>query len=190
MEMSPKEVAECIRRVGTGVRRVVFTGGEPTIQQRSIIQVMDDIWASELDEEADWQFEIETNGTISLEYALAKELDNINCSPKMANSGNSLANRFKPEVIKDLMLCREKFGLELIFKFVVGKESAGKDLKEIRKWQIDCKVPSELIYLMPEGITADKITEGTRKLFEVAREHGYKLSTRLHILLWGNKRAV
>ena len=43
---------------------------------------------------------------------------------------------------------------------------------------------------MPEGVTADKITEGARFLAEVCKVRGFNLAMRLHVLLWGHTRGT
>ena len=43
---------------------------------------------------------------------------------------------------------------------------------------------------MPEGIESQKIIEGTRELIEKYSKSGYNISTRLHIILYNNKKKV
>jgi len=183
MEMTPEEMEIEIRRVAGKLRRVVFTGGEPLLQQLEINKVIE-----LLERDGDyWYVEFETNGT--LEFKDIDMVDQINCSPKLASSGND-SSRHNKKVIKSYITASEKLHTIVNFKFVVGDNTFDEDIKEIRKWEKDIGCPRELIYLMPEGVEPDKILSGTRKLVEVCNKYGYKLSTRLQILLWGNKRGV
>ena len=111
----------------------------------------------------------------------------------MQNSGNSKERRDRPEVINQFLELAEivKGPERIIFKFVVGIDTFKEDLKEIRAWQKVYDVPNDMVYLMPEGIEPWQIIDGTKYLFENAcKKYGYKLSTRLQVLLYGNKRAV
>ena len=65
-----------------------------------------------------------------------------------------------------------------------------EDLEEINKWVLENEITPSLVYLMPEGLTRDKISSGTKMLEEKTKEHGYNVTTRLQILLHGDKRAI
>jgi organic radical activating enzyme len=165
---------------------VVFTGGEPAIQQIGIMKVIEEL---KKDGE-EWYFEIETNGPMPLIPPLAKHINQFNCSPKLESSGNLEKARNVPLAIAKLMEYGTEPGKGVCFKFVVFMESWEKDLAEIEKWRTQHNVPKEFIYLMPEGITADRIKEASLFLNEVAMTQGYQMSTRLQVLLYGDKRAV
>jgi 7-carboxy-7-deazaguanine synthase len=42
--------------------------------------------------------------------------------------------------------------------------------------------------VMPEGTTADVVLERGRALAEAVSARGWHLTTRLHVLLWGDER--
>jgi len=187
MKMTAKEVADSIIKSAGKIRRVVFTGGEPMLQQNDIAEVM----VLLLQHDPYWLFEFETNGTTLFQESLFEVKDvlafirNINCSPKLKSSGNS-GIRDNAIAIKSLL----DSTAHTTFKFVVAPETQEEDLKEIHEWRKKHHVPRYKIYLMPEGVSADRINKGTKKLFEVCRDTGYKLSTRLQVLLYNNDRAV
>ena len=52
------------------------------------------------------------------------------------------------------------------------------------------KLLPQRVYLMPEGIEEEQVINRSTKLAEACLEYGFKLSPRLQIILWGNKRAV
>ena len=183
LDMSVEEVVLAIHKAAGKIRRVVFTGGEPLLQQKNLIKVMNEL--EKTGEE--WFFEIETNGTILFDDNFI--VNQINCSPKLGSSGNLKASREKPEVIRDI-LEQGMFGLKICFKFVVGANTFKEDIKEIRMWEKENKVPRSLIYLMPEGITTEDVRKGTVELIDKCLKYGYKISTRLQVLLYGVKRAV
>ena len=43
---------------------------------------------------------------------------------------------------------------------------------------------------MSEGTQPQKLLEADRRLVEICKELNVNFTTRLHILLWGNKRGV
>jgi organic radical activating enzyme len=184
--MSPAEIAEYTNSIRQAHRSVVFTGGEPAIQQIGIIKVIEEL---KKDGE-EWYFEIETNGTLPLIPPLAAHINQFNCSPKLESSGNLEKARNVPLAIQKLMEYGTMPGKGVCFKFVVFMETWEKDLAEIEKWRLQHNVPKEFIYLMPEGITAERIKEASLFLNEVAMTQGYQMSTRLQVLLYGDKRAV
>ena len=46
------------------------------------------------------------------------------------------------------------------------------------------------VWVMPEGTTAEKLLDGFDALVERAARLGVNVSTRLHVLAFGNKRGV
>ena len=185
-EMTVDEVVEYIIKISNGVHSVVFTGGEPTLQQDDLAKV-----ATKLREyDPNWYFEIETNGTNPVKEALGNILNQINSSPKLVSSGNNPLAKNRPEAIKRLLEIHNTRKIGLCFKFVIMKEKWEQDLAEVKEWQKFHNVPSNLIFLMPEGTNIERIKESSVFLAEVAQREGFNLSTRLQILLYGEKRAV
>lgn len=185
--MTPEEVASYIKSVSRGHKNVVFTGGEPLIQQKDIQKVMGYLGE-------DWYSEIETNGTIILEEETSMVINQINCSPKLESSGNSKVLRHNPKAILSLI----RFTKTFCFKFVVRKETLQKDILEIENWVDEIErmygcykgYLRKFIYLMPEGINPQRIIDGLKDLNEIAQDKGFNVSPRLQILTYGEKRAV
>ena len=73
-----------------------------------------------------------------------------------------------------------------LFKFVVCNSS---DLAEVLALQGSFQIPSSRIYLMPEGRDVEALQERSLWLADICRDHGFRFSPRLHVLLWGNQRA-
>ena len=46
------------------------------------------------------------------------------------------------------------------------------------------------VWIMPEGIDAETITATLADLADIVVAKGYNLTTRMHVLAWGNKRGV
>jgi len=149
---------------------VVITGGEPLLQQRHLVPLLQAIRAR------GWRIEIETSGTILPTPETVELVDRFNVSPKLANSGVSIDRRRKPDVLRTL----HDTG-KAVFKFVVCEPD---DLDEIAELDV------QPVYVMPEGIDADTITARMQKLAEPVLARGWNLTPRLQVLLWGDRRGV
>ena len=85
---------------------VIWTGGEPTIKGHQVAIVnFHNYWRSITNPYAlnNLYNEIETNGTIVIEQPLLDHLEQINCSPKLANSGMTEKQRIVPAAIKSII---------------------------------------------------------------------------------------
>ena len=155
-------------------KRIVITGGEPLIQQREIIPLIDELGE-------DWVVEIETNGTMMPDDELMDRVQ-FNVSPKLANSENTETARIRPDVIRKLAEGNTTF------KFVVMQP---EELDEIERDYIEgCEVPVQKVILMPQGVTADEVRMNAQHVAEYAKEKGYRLLGRLQNEIWGAKRGV
>jgi len=144
-------------------KHLVITGGEPLIQQNSLIELLKEL--------KDYYIEIETSG--SLPTHLNKYIDNYNCSPKLENSENHRAKL-------------EKFPEEkTYYKFVVDKDS---DLKEIKSFIRKHRLPKNKIQLMPQGTKKRELAKKSEWLAEICKKENFRFTPRLQIELWGNKR--
>lgn len=158
--------------IAGGVENVVLTGGEPLLQMTALAGLVRSLRS------AGHTIEVETNGTIAPTLDLLQQITQWNVSPKLNNSGESVKRREKA-------LALEVFaGHEAVwFKFVV-RDSA--DVDEVSRFVTRHKIMANRVCLMPEGVTPEVLLDRMRLLAEAARRHGYRLTPRLHILLWGN----
>ena len=51
-------------------------------------------------------------------------------------------------------------------------------------------IAPDRVILMPEGIDPATIAERSRELVPLCQETGWRLGSRLHVQLWGNKRGT
>jgi 7-carboxy-7-deazaguanine synthase len=173
-EMDADEAAKKI--LGYDSRHLVVTGGEPMLQQEELFPVLRNLG------EKGFFIEVETNGTMLPTGEISRVVDQWNVSPKLANSGNSLSAREKSE-------CYNLFGQlsNSYFKFVVeNSEDLGEILELVAKYGI----PRDRVILMPESTSPESLREKSAWLAEVCRSEGFRFTTRLHIILYGNKRGV
>ncbi len=73
------------------------------------------------------------------------------------------------------------------FKIVVGDPPDEADaLRLIAAHEL----PPERVMLMPEGFTDSGLRQRAAALAEVCKRHGFRLSPRLHVWLWGARKGV
>ena len=172
--ISVDEAEEEIRRFDC--RNLVVTGGEPLVQQRALVSLLERLKGSGF-----W-IEVETNGTIVPGKKWLGLVDHWSVSPKLENSGNPPSLR---ENARSLRLFRDLPPAH--FKFVIEKAD---DLAELRGMLEKYEIPADKVVLMPQAQNAVALLEKSRWLVDVCKSEGYLFSTRLQILLWGNRRGV
>jgi organic radical activating enzyme len=155
-------------------RHLVITGGEPLLQQRELAPLVAAL------KERGFYCEVETNGTIVPLPDLAEKIDQWNVSPKLATSGNPLERRELPSVLEVFSQLPNAY-----FKFVIVEPG---DIEEVCALRTRYGLPGERIILMPEGRTAAVIQGRSPWVSEACVREGFRFSTRLHILLWGDQR--
>ena len=160
------------------IKRLVISGGEPMIQQKGIYELVGLLKTADPER----QVEIETNGTIPPSAELAGLVDQFNVSPKLENSGNKKDKRDKPKAMETFVQLPNAD-----FKFVLGSPD---DIEEVLELVDRYEIPANRVFLMPEGRTKEKIEEGQKDLVEFCEKYGFNLSTRLHLILFGNKRGT
>lgn len=166
-----EDLAQAIEEVHQPIQRIVFTGGEPLMQQESI--------AAFLTLHPELTVEIETNGTIMPLDTLLPRVQ-WNCSPKTRNSGNTIAQVKKPDVLQAIAL------QDSCFKFVCR---TAEDVQEV----LDEYgfLPREKMMIMPEGVTVQQNATAYAEIVEAVLKHDLRISPRLqNILFDGAKRRV
>jgi organic radical activating enzyme len=156
------------------VRNVVITGGEPLLQQPALSPLVERLKLRGM------RIEVETNGTVRPEGVVAELVDQWNVSPKLDSSGNPAREREVPEAL-DWFVARPG----AFFKFVIVEP---EDLDDVVALAARYHLPPNRVLLMPEATDAATLTARSTWLVEPCQDLGYRFSTRLHILLWGNAR--
>jgi len=164
--------------IKNGTIHIIWTGGEPTIKghQEAIYNFLIH-WYHQ--DPQDWKpyHEIETNGTLYIESKVFDQLDQINCSPKLSNSGMTEKQRINPEAIKRIMEHRN-----YQFKFVISTED---DVKELfRDFVEPFNIPLKNVVCMPGLDDQDDFHERTNFVLEMAKKYKFRGLTRLHISAW------
>ena len=165
-----------------GTVHVIWTGGEPTIKGHQVaicnfLKYWQSIEVSDQEIIKVPFHEIETNGTVVIEDELFSWLSQINCSPKLANSGMTEKQRIVPAAIKRIM---EHANYQ--FKFVISTED---DVLELfRDFVEPFNIPLKNVVCMPGLDDASNFEERTRFVMEMAKKYRFRGLTRLHIAAW------
>lgn len=157
--------------------RLIVTGGEPLIQQIPLQPLLSKLKAGN----RDFFVEVETNGTIAPSPGISGLVDQWNVSPKLASAGNGSAPY---ERVPSLGAFKK---LNSYFKFVITNNG---DLHYCEEFLERHSIPKDRVILMPEGTRSDAIIEKTGELSDYCKMKGYKFSSRLQILMYGNKRGT
>jgi organic radical activating enzyme len=158
---------------------IIWTGGEPTIKghQQAIVNFFNHLHGISQVDITNVFNEIETNGTIYIEDDLFQMLSQINCSPKLANSGMTEKQRIVPDAINRIM---EHSNYQ--FKFVISTE---EDVKELfRDFVEPFSIPLKNVVCMPGLDSQDDFHERTQFCLEMAKKYKFRGLTRLHISAW------
>lgn len=170
--LSPQEAAAQIAALGQ--KRLVITGGEPLLQAGGLAEMLAHL--------PDVSVEIETNGTVAAPARLDIRVDQYNVSPKLSHSGNPAELALIPERLDAYAADPRAF-----FKFVIA---APEDVAEVLELQRRYRIKPAHIFLMAEGTTSAAQRERQAWLSALCLEHGFRMSDRLHIHLYGDTRGT
>ena len=172
VKLSVGETAE--RVAALGQNRLVITGGEPLLQAAALAELLDLL--------PDMTVEIETNGTTNAPPRLDIRIDQYNVSPKLAHSGNPAELALLPERLDFYATDPRAF-----FKFVVATPD---DVNEVLALRDRYRFPAERTFLMAEGTDSATLRARQQWLAPLCLRHGFRMSDRLHIHLFGDTRGT
>lgn len=176
-ELRRRPVAALLDEVlAHGTPIAVITGGEPLLHQPQ------PAWGRLLTglSAAGRQVEVETNGTIAPSRLTAELVTRFNVSPKLAHAGGPAGRRIRPGALRALHATGKA-----VFKFVCREPA---DLREAGEAARQAGIPPDLVWIMPEGTAPAVLAARMQALAGPAIEAGYSLTTRLHVLVWGDER--
>ena len=148
---------------------LVITGGEPLLQQRAVAAIAT---------ASGRRVEVETNGTRVPTGQVTAVVSQFNVSPKLGNAAMPAHRRINVTALTALAATGKA-----VFKFVAS------DLADLD--EIDALVQylgDSPIWVMPEGVDAQKVLAGLRRLADPVIARGWNLGSRMHVLVWGDER--
>lgn len=167
------EIAAAVRQYECP--HIVFTGGEPLLQQPALAALCDLLGPA-------YHIEIESNGTVALTADFAPHVHQLNLSPKLGHSGNSESTRRKEDVLAAYASDHRSW-----FKFVIADPA---DAVEVAALSERFAIPAERIILMPEGTDSATLRSRTAWLAPLCLDRGWRFTDRLHIHLYGDTRGT
>lgn len=175
VELTRRDAADIAAQIeGMRVRLVVVTGGEPMLQQSQLPDLLSRLRST------GHRVEVETAGTIAPRLEVTALVDRFNVSPKLASSGNALPLRHKPGVLASFVATGRAS-----FKFVA---TSNDDLDEIASIAEEARIDPGDVWVMPEGADAAAMVSRAKGLANEVLARGWNMTTRLHVLLWGDVR--
>lgn len=173
---------------GHDAEHVVLTGGEPMMHEVSV-ELLDRLG------DRGYHTTVETNGTI---YRDA-HIDLASISPKLASSTPTPERNPKGEGDWAERHEKQRIDIEALSGLVDEYESQLKfvvtdteDITEITNLvervrdATSSSVADSDVLLMPEGVTREELEETRTMVAELAMEHGYRYTPRLHVNLWND----
>jgi organic radical activating enzyme len=157
---------------------LILSGGEPMIHARN---------PTLLHALAGWSgaVHVETNGTLLPSLELAGRVEHWMVSPKLGNGGDPAGRRLRPAV---LAYFADLAGTgRASFKFVVVEPG---DLDEVEELAHLAGIPTQAVWIMPEGTDAACLLARARSLAEGVAERGWNLTLRQQVLLYGTRRGT
>lgn len=167
---------------------VVLTGGEPLIHE-GVVELLERL------DDLGYHITVETNGTIYRDAPI----DLISISPKLASStptpekdpkgDGEWEERHEERRIDVDTLAELVDDFDYQLKFVV---TGPDDLPEIEtllgriREAASTTIADSDVLLMPEGMTRDALDESRNEVADIAIEHGYRYTPRLHVDLWND----
>ncbi|MFI8666511.1 7-carboxy-7-deazaguanine synthase QueE [Qipengyuania sp. NPDC077410] len=173
-QLSLPEDEVAARITALGQSRLVITGGEPLLQAPALGRLLELL--------PDVSVEIETNGTTRAPAPLDIRIDQFNVSPKLAHSGNPAELALLPERLDAYATDPRAW-----FKFVIAEPA---DVDEVLALRDRYRFRPGHVFLMAEGTDSETLREREKWLAPLCVRHGFRLSDRLHIHLFGDTRAT
>lgn len=170
---------------------IVWTGGEPLIKN-NISQIINFMKYFKkylklnhpvLYFQYNVFLEVETNGSQKLPPAEDIYFNQINCSPKLKNSGNPAKIRINEEALKIINNHKNSW-----FKIVISSE---EDIQEFfKEFIIPFNLDSNKIILMPAMTNQNEYFEKTKMVYEFAKQYKIRAVSRNHIACWNKTVGV
>lgn len=168
-----------------------ITGGECMMQQDQIVELIQELQSRNLGLK---HVTFETNGTLELKPVLIDHMKDttngvicyhFSVSPKLFHiTGELPAVAIKPHVINQYRMNADT----LCLKFVLSNDhKAWEDLWAALSQLELYGIPKLPVWIMPLGGSLEEQQASAGDIANIALVHGFNISARMHVYLWGNK---
>jgi organic radical activating enzyme len=161
---------------------IVLSGGEPFIHHHKIRAL--------LESTRDFSWHVESNGTIApplWAIGTADSFSHVTLSPKVGQSDDPVQRRLPSKALGRWASLTRLHPDQIAWKFVARHNA---DVTAAAELVREHNVPRECAWIMPEGVTPLEVLDRQRALAPAVEAAGFNLTTRLHTLLWADKRGV
>jgi 7-carboxy-7-deazaguanine synthase len=199
VQMTAEQIVEKVMMLvpsGSQSYMLVVTGGEPLLHIIALARV----FALLRHQPCTWHIEIETNGTVAVPDTISADsrqpgvfwlIDQLNISPKLSNAKLSRPRPLSSTLVDHYKLrdsiARGMKPFDTFFKFVIATPD---DVAEVDTIVEKHHIWPEHVFLMPEGVNDTVLTERMSWLVPLALARGYRITPRLHVQIFGNRRGV
>lgn len=166
-----------LRELPDHVRLLVLTGGEPLLNQGAAADVL----ASLRMVRPDLRVEVETNGTIVPTPATRELVHLFVVSPKLANSEIPERRRLRLSVLAAFS------ELPAVLKFVLEGPDEVQEALDVAE---ECGFARSRVWVMPQTTSVVELGARIAELAPAAIDAGLRVSSRLHVLAWGDARGT
>jgi 7-carboxy-7-deazaguanine synthase len=166
-------VSELRALIPQSVKLLVLTGGEPLLQQLALIDALSAL----RDHRPDVRFEVETNGTVAPRPELGALIEKFVVSPKLENAGRKNSSHVAQVAVWASQ--------GAVLKFVVRSEA---DVVQAGAVALAAGFNCDRVWVMPEGDDEKSFARHASLIVPKAIELGLRVSPRLHLSIWGDKR--
>lgn len=190
--MNIDEILTEVDRLASGSHyHIVVTGGEPYLQPE-ITTLLDHLAT------LGFVTTVETNATIFREapaslFSLSPKLRNSTPSSPEKWSRKHEEERINLQAIHDFIVYASQNDLDYQLKFVVESETDLEEIQDLLKrlqTDYDIFVPSDNVILMPQGRSSTETHQRYLTLVDLCLKYNFRLTPRLHVDIWGDKRGV
>jgi 7-carboxy-7-deazaguanine synthase len=159
---------------------VVLSGGEPFIHHHKIRALL---------ESAPFAWHVESNATIAppLWTFLPGAFSHVTLSPKVAQDDDPEGRRLPVRALDRWGILTREYPDRIAWKFVARHNADVHAAELVRR---NHGVPKANVWIMPEGTEPLEVVDRQRALAPAVEAAGFNLTTRLHTLLWADKRGV
>jgi 7-carboxy-7-deazaguanine synthase len=153
-----------------------ITGGEPMLRQKPLLAFVE---AFRVRYGFYPRIDFETNGTIMPDDSWFNNYEpTYTVSPKLASNGDPKEKRY---VLETLRFHVDNFSC---FKFVIKNEQDMQELFENYIEHPQLRLDPKRIWLMVCAGSRQEHIENAEAVAELCKKHGFKMSPRLHLMVW------